>query len=287
LVALNKFISASEVRDLANLLDLKPSKKLGQNFVIDPNSIDKIIRNSDLTQTDTVLEIGPGLGSLTIGLIETVKQVIAVEVDSRLANQLELTLKEKIDISNLQVINKDFLEVTKEEFKNKPTALVANLPYNLSVPILIHALLNFPSIEKYLIMVQAEVADRICAAPNSRIYGIPSVKIQYLTEAKNVGEISRKVFWPEPNVDSALVKLQRKDNINLELQSLLFKLVEAAFGQRRKMLRSTLKSLSLSAEQLEELFEKSQIDPRNRAEQLAVSDYEKLATTLAVILSRS
>jgi len=284
---LNKFISASEVRDLAKLLDLKPSKKLGQNFVIDPNSIDKIIRQSDIDQTDTVLEIGPGLGSLTIGLIETVRQVIAVEVDSRLAKQLELTLKEKTTISNLQVINKDFLQVTKAEFKNEPTALVANLPYNLSVPILIHALLNFPSIKKYLIMVQAEVADRICAEPNSRIYGIPSVKIQYLTEAKNVGEISRKVFWPEPNVDSALVKLQRKDATNLELQPLLFKLVEAAFGQRRKMLRSTLKSLSLSAGQLEELFEKSQIDPRNRAEQLAVSDYEKLGSTLAVILSRS
>ncbi len=287
MVALNKFISASEVRDLAKLLDLKPSKKLGQNFVIDPNSIDKIIRHSDIDPTDTVLEIGPGLGSLTIGLIETVKQVIAVEVDSRLAKQLELTLKEKTAISNLQVINKDFLQVTKAEFKNEPTALVANLPYNLSVPILIHALLNFPSIKKYLIMVQAEVADRICAEPNSRIYGIPSVKIQYLTEAKNVGEISRKVFWPEPNVDSALVKLQRKDATNLELQPLLFKVVEEAFAQRRKMLRSTLKSLSLSAEQLEELFEKSQIDPRNRAEQLAVSDYEKLASTLAVILSRS
>lgn len=285
MVILNKFISASEIRDLAKELNLKPSKKLGQNFVIDPNSIEKIIRHSSVDQTDVVLEVGPGLGSLTIGLLETAKQVIAVELDERLANKLNSTLQAKILVENLQVINEDFLKLKQNDLNDQPTALVANLPYNLAVPILIHALIEFPSIKKYLIMVQSEVAMRICAEPNSRVYGIPSVKIQYLTRAKNVAEISRKVFWPEPNVDSSLVKLERKENSDLALQPLLFKLVDTAFSQRRKMLRSTLKGLALSSAQLAELFKVSKINPEYRAEQLSIGDYENLAERLAVILN--
>ncbi len=282
--ALNKFISASEVRDLAKELNLKPSKKMGQNFVIDPNSIEKIIRHSQIDSNDVVLEVGPGLGSLTIGLLAASRQVIAVELDSRLANKLTSTLQSKVLIEDLEVINKDFLDLKQSDIASKPTALVANLPYNLAVPILIHALLEFESINKYLIMVQAEVAMRICAAANSRVYGIPSVKIQYLTQAKYVAEISRKVFWPEPNVDSALVRLERKQNLDRELQPLVFQLVEAAFSQRRKMLRSTLKQLGLSSADLARLFELSKINPQYRAEQLSVADYENLARCLLVIL---
>lgn len=284
---MSKFIAASEIRELAEKLTLKPSKKLGQNFVMDPNSIEKIIRLSMVDQNEVVVEVGPGLGSLTIGLLPRVKKLYAIELDKRLADQLSVTIESKISIKNLEVINKNFLDLTLEDLEVEPTALVANLPYNLSVPILLHALLNLPSINNFLIMVQSEVAARICAAPASRIYGIPSVKIQYLAEAKIVSEISRKVFWPEPNVDSSLVLIKRKTNIDALLQVLLFKIVDAAFSQRRKMLRSTLKQLGLMEIELAKLFEKSEIDPKKRAEHLSVGDYQNMAKQLALILEPS
>jgi 16S rRNA (adenine1518-N6/adenine1519-N6)-dimethyltransferase len=287
LEALNNFISASEIRELAKKLALTPSKKLGQNFVMDPNSIEKIVRLSKVDQNDVVIEVGPGLGSLTVGLLPRVKQLYAIELDKRLADQLTETIESKISSENLEVINKDFLELELADLRIEPTALVANLPYNLSVPILLQALLKLPSINNFLIMVQSEVAARICAAPASRIYGIPSVKIQYLAEAKIVSEISRKVFWPEPNVDSSLVRLTRKTNFDASLQVLLFKLVDAAFSQRRKMLRSTLKQLRLTEIELNELFQKSEIDPKKRAEQLSVDDYQNMAKQLALILGSS
>lgn len=282
--ALNNFISASEIRELAKKLALTPSKKLGQNFVMDPNSIEKIVRLSKVDKNEVVIEVGPGLGSLTVGLLPKVKKLYAIEVDRRLAEQLPITIESKMSTENLSVINKDFLDLKLSDLELEPTALVANLPYNLSVPILLQALLKLPSINNFLIMVQSEVAARICAAPDSRIYGIPSVKIQYLTEAKIVSEISRKVFWPEPNVDSSLVQLTRKTNFDAALQVLLFKIVDAAFSQRRKMLRSTLKQLGLTENELNELFEKSSIDPKKRAEQLSVADYQNMAQQLALIL---
>ena len=283
---LTKFISAKEIRDLAKELDLRPSKKLGQNFVIDPNSIEKIIRLAKLDSDDCVVEVGPGLGSLTIGLLQKVKKLYCVEIDQRLAAQLPITLSKQLPIDNLAVIAKNFLEITVEDFELKPKALVANLPYNLSVPIILHTLLNIPSISNLLVMVQSEVAERICAKANSRVYGVPSVKIQWLAETKIVSDISRKVFWPQPNVDSCLLEIKRKSAVELEYQNIFFKVVESAFSQRRKMLKSTLKALGLSTQQLEEVFELAGISPQMRAEQLSVTDYQKLTEQVALILDR-
>lgn len=283
---LNSFIPASEIRDLANRLNLKPSKKLGQNFVIDPNTIEKIIRLAHIKPTDCVVEVGPGLGSLTLGLLPKVKKLYCVEIDERLAKQLPITLSNKVSIDNLEVINKDFLEFTKDEIDLEPTALVANLPYNLSVPIILHALLKFPSINTFLLMLQSEVAERICAKENSRVYGVPSVKIQWLTEAKIVSDISRKVFWPEPNVDSSLIQLNRKSNVDLKKQEIFFKVVETAFSQRRKMLKSTMKGLGLSDSELQSVFTKSQVSSQMRAEQLSVADYQRICDQVALLLER-
>lgn len=287
MAALTNFISAKEIIDLATELNLKPSKKLGQNFVIDPNSLDKIIRLANLSKDDCVIEVGPGLGSLTISLLPRVKKLYAVEIDKRLAEQLPKTLSKKISIANLEVINKDFLDLENKDLDLTPTALVANLPYNLSVPIILHALLNLPTISKMLVMVQSEVAERICASSNSRVYGVPSVKIQWLAEAKIVSDISRKVFWPEPNVDSSLIELKRKVKVDLEKQKLFFKVVESAFSQRRKMLKSTLKSLGLTEVQLGEVFEKAEVSSQKRAEQLSVEDYQRITEQVALILDES
>jgi 16S rRNA (adenine1518-N6/adenine1519-N6)-dimethyltransferase len=232
------------------------------------------------------VEVGPGLGSLTLGLLPKVKKLYCVEIDERLAKQLPITLSNKVSIDNLEVINKDFLEFTKDEIDLEPTALVANLPYNLSVPIILHALLKFPSINTFLLMLQSEVAERICAKENSRVYGVPSVKIQWLTEAKIVSDISRKVFWPEPNVDSSLIQLNRKSNVDLEKQEIFFKVVETAFSQRRKMLKSTLKGLGLSDSELQIVFTKSQVSSQMRAEQLSVADYQRICDQVALILER-
>ncbi len=284
---LTNFIAAREIRELAKALNLKPSKKLGQNFVIDPNSLEKIIRLAELDPDDCVVEVGPGLGSLTIGLLEKVKKLYCVEIDPRLAKQLPITLNEQSSIAKLEVISKDFLDVTYDDFELKPNALVANLPYNLSVPIILHALLNIPTITKLLVMVQSEVGERICAKANSKVYGIPSVKIQWLAQVRVVSDISRKVFWPEPNVDSALVEIKRKPDINLQNQKIFFKVVESAFSQRRKMLKSTLKGLGLEDLQLKELFEKTSISQQMRAEQLSVADYQRISEQVALILDRS
>lgn len=284
---LTNFIAAREIRELAKALNLKPSKKLGQNFVIDPNSLEKIIRLAELDPDDCVVEVGPGLGSLTIGLLERVKKLYCVEIDPRLAKQLPITLSEQSSIAKLEVISKDFLDVTNDDFELKPNALVANLPYNLSVPIILHALLNIPTITKLLVMVQSEVGERICAKANSKVYGIPSVKIQWLAQVRVVSDISRKVFWPEPNVDSALVEIKRKPDINFQNQKIFFKVVESAFSQRRKMLKSTLKGLGLKDLQLKELFEKTSVSQQMRAEQLSVADYQRISEQVALILDRS
>jgi 16S rRNA (adenine1518-N6/adenine1519-N6)-dimethyltransferase len=196
-------LGAAEIRQLAESLDLRPTKKLGQNFVIDPNTIRKIVSQANLRSDDLVLEIGPGLGSLTLGLFEVVDQVVAVEVDSRLAELLPQTIARFAPTKRLTVIHADAMKIT--ELPSEPTALVANLPYNISVPVLLHFLENFPSIERVLVMVQAEVAHRLAAVPGSKDYGSPSVKLAWYGNAKLAGSIGRNVFWPAPQVDSALV----------------------------------------------------------------------------------
>lgn len=272
----NQLLNPTEIRELAAKLGLKPTKKLGQNFVIDQNTVEKIVRTSNVSKDSIVLEVGPGLGSLTLALMATGAKVIAVEIDERLAELLPNTAKAKgFGESQLIVINKDALEISKSDVNN-PDVLVANLPYNVSVPVIIHILETFPSIRNYLVMVQSEVADRLAASPGSRTYGSPSVKLQWYAEVSKAGSISRNVFWPVPNVDSDLVQLHRRNNVDESIRKELFAVVDAAFSQRRKMLRSALSSMCGGSEKASEILESVQIDPRLRGEALNVSDYVRL-----------
>ena len=272
----NQLLTTTEIRELASKLDLKPTKKLGQNFVTDQNTVEKIVRTSKVSKDSIVLEVGPGLGSLTLALLATGAKVFAVEIDQRLAELLPITTKSKgFSGDELKVINKDALEITTNEVKN-PNILVANLPYNVSVPVIIHILETFPSIENYLVMVQSEVADRLAASPGSRTYGSPSVKLQWYGEVSKAGSVSRSVFWPVPNVDSDLVQITRKKDVDQSIRKELFAVVDAAFSQRRKMLRSALSSMCAGSEKASEILESAQIDPQLRGEALNVDDYVRL-----------
>ena len=272
----NQLLTPTEIRELASKLDLKPTKKLGQNFVTDQNTVEKIVRTSKVSKDSIVLEVGPGLGSLTLALLATGAKVFAVEIDQRLAELLPITAKAKgFSGDQLEVINKDALEITTHEVKN-PNILVANLPYNVSVPVIIHILETFPSIENYLVMVQSEVADRLAASPGSRTYGSPSVKLQWYGEVSKAGSVSRSVFWPVPNVDSDLVQITRKKDVDQSIRKELFAVVDAAFSQRRKMLRSALSSMCAGSEKASEILESAKIDPQLRGEALNVDDYVRL-----------
>ncbi|CAB4337730.1 unannotated protein [freshwater metagenome] len=271
-------LGATEIRALAARLNVSPTKKLGQNFVIDPNTVRRIVTQARVGPNDVVVEIGPGLGSLTLALLPKVAKVVAVEIDSVLADALPATialhapnLKE-----NLTVINADAMKI--DSLPHNPTHLVANLPYNVSVPVVLHFLETFPSIREILVMVQSEVADRMAAVPGSKIYGIPSVKLTWYGEVDKAGLVGRNVFWPAPNVDSGLVRLVRKDrNLDPELRETLFSVVDAAFGQRRKTLRTALGSALGSPQEVEVLLRSAGIDPGLRGEQLSLADFVAIA----------
>ena len=270
-------LGAAQIRELAAQLDLKPSKSLGQNFVIDSNVCTKIVRTAGVTSADIALEIGPGLGSLTLAMLEVAKSVIAVEIDPRLAQQLPITVAQHFDHpENLTVINKDALAVN--DLPVAPTVLVANLPYNVSVPVLLHLLEKFPSVRTGVVMVQAEVADRLAAKPGGKEYGIPSVKAAWWADVKNVGTVSRSIFWPAPNVDSKLVGFTRRETAGSEeSRAKVFTIIDAAFAQRRKMLRSALSSLYGSSSAAEAILIKAGIDPTLRGEALQVESFCKIA----------
>ena len=270
-------LGAAQIRELAAQLDLKPSKSLGQNFVIDSNVCTKIVRTAGVTQDDIALEIGPGLGSLTLAMLEIAKSVVAVEIDPRLAQQLPITVAQHFEHpEKLTVINKDALAVY--ELPIAPTVLVANLPYNVSVPVLLHLLERFPSIRTGVVMVQAEVADRLAAKPGGKEYGIPSVKAAWWADVKNVGTVSRSIFWPAPNVDSKLVGFTRRETAGTEeSRAKVFTIIDAAFAQRRKMLRSALSSLYGSSSAAEAILIKAGIDPTLRGEALQVESFCKIA----------
>jgi len=270
-------LGAAQIRELAAQLDLKPSKSLGQNFVIDSNVCTKIVRTAGVTQDDIALEIGPGLGSLTLAMLEIAKSVVAVEIDPRLAQQLPITVAQHFEHpEKLTVINKDALAVY--ELPIAPTVLVANLPYNVSVPVLLHLLEKFPSIRTGVVMVQAEVADRLAAKPGGKEYGIPSVKAAWWADVKNVGTVSRSIFWPAPNVDSKLVGFTRRETAGSEeSRAKVFTIIDAAFAQRRKMLRSALSSLYGSSSAAEAILIKAGIDPTLRGEALQVESFCKIA----------
>lgn len=265
----------AEIRDLAALLELNPTKKLGQNFVVDANTVRRIVAIAGVTESDIVLEVGPGLGSLTLGLLATGARVVAVEIDHRLAAQLPLTVNALLPEAPLQVMDADAMTVT--ELPELPSKLVANLPYNISVPVLLHLLQHFPSLNSGLVMVQAEVGQRIAAAPGSKIYGSPSVKAAWYGSWRTAGTVSRQVFWPVPNVDSILVGFDRRLDIlgSEEERRATFLLVDAAFGQRRKMLRQSLQGV-LGAEVIP-ILEKAGVAPTRRAEELSVNDFLSIA----------
>ncbi|MEI7541455.1 MAG: 16S rRNA (adenine(1518)-N(6)/adenine(1519)-N(6))-dimethyltransferase RsmA [Actinomycetes bacterium] len=270
-------LGAAQIRELAAALDLKPSKSLGQNFVIDSNVCTKIVRIAAVGSTDIALEIGPGLGSLTLALLESAQSVVAVEIDPRLAEQLPKTVANHFaHPENLTVLNKDALSI--QTLPTDPTVLVANLPYNVSVPVLLHMLEKFQSLRTGVVMVQAEVADRLAAKPGTKDYGIPSVKAAWWAEVKGAGSVSRSVFWPAPNVDSKLVSFtRRKTPGDEDLRRKVFTIIDAAFAQRRKMLRSALSSLYGSSSAAEAILIRAKIDPTLRGEALEIESFCAIA----------
>jgi 16S rRNA (adenine1518-N6/adenine1519-N6)-dimethyltransferase len=270
-------LGAAEIRALAQSLDLKPSKSLGQNFVIDANVCRKIVRTAGVSADDIALEIGPGLGSLTLAMMEEAKAVIAVEIDPRLAQQLPITVAAHSDSSEkLTVIHHDALTI--KELPAAPTVLVANLPYNVSVPVFLHLLEIFPTLRSGVVMVQAEVADRLAAKPNSKEYGIPSVKAAWWADVSNAGSVSRSIFWPAPNVDSKLVGFTRRQTPGDEaLRKQVFAIIDLAFAQRRKMLRSALSSMYGGSSAAEVVLSTAGIDPTLRGEALDIHAFCKIA----------
>ena len=268
-------LGPAEIRELAATLDLQPTKKLGQNFVVDGNTVRKIVRTAGVVAGDEVLEVGPGLGSLTLGLLEAGARVTAVEIDTRLAELLPRTVEAMAPGSPLAVVTGDALRV---DIPGAPRRLVANLPYNVSVPVLLHLLETVPSLETALVMVQAEVGHRIAAPPGSKIYGSPSVKAAWYGRWSTAGSISRQVFWPVPNVDSILVAFERAELPGTEAERLrTFTLVDAAFGQRRKMLRQALAETLGGSAFASALMASADVDPTLRGEQLTVADFLRIA----------
>ncbi|MEY4347660.1 MAG: rRNA ((1518)-N(6)/adenine(1519)-N(6))-dimethyltransferase RsmA [Actinomycetota bacterium] len=275
-------LGAADIRALAAKLDIKPTKVWGQNFVIDANTVRSIVKSAGVTAADEVVEVGPGLGSLTLALLQTCHSTTVIEIDPKLAAQLPETVAQRLPqhVSQLHVVAQDALKVN--ELPVTPTALVANLPYNVSVPVLLHMFHTFPSIKTALVMVQAEVADRLAAAPGSRIYGVPSVKARWFGDVKKVSMIGRNVFWPAPNVDSALVRIDRYETPLAEVDvKKLFAAIDAAFSQRRKMLRSALATWAGSNQKAEEILIKAGIDPTLRGEQLDIADFVRLTKAAA------
>ncbi|OUE09902.1 Ribosomal RNA small subunit methyltransferase A [Clavibacter michiganensis] len=274
-------LGPAEIRDLAELLGVAPTKKLGQNFVIDANTVRRIVRVAGVEAGTHVVEVGPGLGSLTLGLLETGASVVAVEIDGRLAEQLPLTVSLYQPEARLTVVHEDALRVA--ELPGDPTALVANLPYNVSVPVLLHLLEHFPSIRTGVVMVQAEVGHRIAAAPGSKVYGSPSVKAAWYGAWRTAGNVSRQVFWPVPNVDSVLVAFERHAEAfaSEEMRKRTFRIVDAAFQQRRKMLRQALAELLGGSEAASALLVAGGVAPTSRGEELSVHDYLRVARAWA------
>ena len=275
---MTNLLGASEVRELANKLDLKPTKKLGQNFVVDANTCRKIVKLAEVGNKDIALEIGPGLGSLTLALLESAKQVVAVEIDDRLAKQLPLTSAEHgFSEKQLITLNQDAMMLKK--LSVEPNVLVANLPYNISVPVLLNTLEHFPSITRGVVMVQSEVAHRLAAKPDNKDYGSPTVKANWWSSLHLAGSVGRSVFWPVPNVDSSLVRFDRHEPLGSESErSATFAVIDEAFAKRRKMMRSALSQLF--AGQAEEYLNNAGVDPTIRGEALSVEQFYEIGKQL-------
>jgi 16S rRNA (adenine1518-N6/adenine1519-N6)-dimethyltransferase len=283
-----RLLGPADVRRLAADVGLRPTKQRGQNFVIDANTVRRIVRTAHLTADDVVLEVGPGLGSLTLGLVAEVARVVAVEVDSLLARALPATVATYAPAMSgrVHIVHEDALRLTGVPGP-APTALVANLPYNVSVPVLLHLLDLLPTLERGLVLVQAEVAARLVAGPGSRTYGVPSVKAAWYADLRPAGAVSRSVFWPAPHVDSSLVAWTRRDMpASSSGRDAVFALVDAAFAQRRKTLRSALASLAGSASIAEQALVAAGVSPQSRGEQLSLTQFVAVADALDTLVDQ-
>jgi 16S rRNA (adenine1518-N6/adenine1519-N6)-dimethyltransferase len=276
-------LGPAEIRDLAARLGVTPTKRLGQNFVHDPNTVRRIVAAADLHPDDVVLEVGPGLGSLTLGLIGTARHVHAVEIDPVLATQLPETARHA---DNLTVHTADALKITAIE-DPQPTALVANLPYNVAVPVVLHLLAMLPTLRSGLVMVQKEVADRLTAKPGNKTYGIPSVKLAWYAAARPAGRVPPNVFWPVPNVDSGLVAFTRREPPRTDVpRAAVFAVVDAAFSQRRKTLRAALAGWAGGADAAARVLVAAEVDPQARGEQLTVAQFAAIAAAASPATAR-
>ena len=282
-VAAGKLLTSNDIRELCAQLNIRPTKTLGQNFVNDPGTVRKIVRNAGVQTGEQVLEIGPGLGSLTLALLEAGAQVSAVEIDPPLAQALPTTARARFPEAKLQVFTADALTITGPESIDgaTPTRLVANLPYNVAVPIVLTVLEKLPSIQTVLVMVQAEVADRLAATPGNKIYGVPSAKVAWYASARRTLTIGRNVFYPVPNVDSALVKIERRPHPDTAAtREQVFAVIDAAFAQRRKTLRQALAGLAGSAGAAQEALERAGVSPTARGETLDIDQFAAVAQQL-------
>ena len=273
-------LGPAAVREIAGRLGIRPSKRLGQNFVIDPGTVRRIVTLAGLSPDDVVLEVGPGFGSLTLGLLPAVSRVVAVEVDPALATELPRTVAARAPglAGRLEVVTGDAARVARLPGE-PPSALVANLPYNVAVPVVLHLLATQPSLARGLVMVQAEVADRMTAPPGSRVYGVPSVKLAWFASARRAGAVPRTVFWPVPNVDSGLVAFTRRPPPTAGVpRGDVFAVVDAAFSQRRKTLRAALARWAGSAARAERILVAAGVDPGARGESLTVADFARIAS---------
>ncbi len=272
-------LGPADVRELAAALGVRPTKQRGQNFVIDANTVRRIVRTAQVGPGDTVVEVGPGLGSLTLALLEAADRVTAIEIDDVLAGALPATVAARLPerAERFALVHADAMGVT-ELPGPPPTALVANLPYNVAVPVLLHMLATFPGIERTLVMVQAEVADRLAARPGGKVYGVPSVKANWYAEVRRAGSIGRNVFWPAPNVDSGLVSLVRREPpATRAAREEVFAVVDAAFAQRRKTLRAALAGWAGSAAAAEAALTAAGVSPQARGESLTVEEFAAIA----------
>lgn len=275
-----RLLGPVEVRSLAAELDIHPAKRLGQNFVIDPNTVRRIVNltGGAVNAGTSVLEVGPGLGSLTLALLDAGAFVHAVEIDARLAEHLPDTVSrhQPEAAERLRVVRADALTVTAEAVgEPAPTVLVANLPYNVGVPVLLHCLDTFPSLRRILVMVQKEVADRLVASPGSRTYGVPSVKVRWWGSAGLVGKVPPSVFWPRPRVDSGLVRIDiHRARIHRAPREEVFGLVDEAFSQRRKLFRSAVIRWMGSEARVDEILNLAGVDHGQRGENLTLEDFE-------------
>jgi 16S rRNA (adenine1518-N6/adenine1519-N6)-dimethyltransferase len=277
-----RLLGRTEIRHLAQELEFRPRKSLGQNFVHDGNSVRRIVSGSGINRHDHVLEVGPGLGSLTLGLLDRGATVTAVEVDPVLARRLPQTIAEHShsEIHRLTVLNRDILTIHRADLETQPTALVANLPYNIAVPALLHLLAEFPSIRVVMVMVQSEVAERLAAEPGGKEYGIPSVKVRFFGQVRRLGMVSPTVFWPIPRVYSGLVRIDRYETspwpTDAEFRQKVFELVDIAFAQRRKTARNSFAAWAGSGNESAQRLLAASIDPARRGETLGIADYVRL-----------